>query len=135
MDSSLYFDIGICFLSKGQTINSDYCNCIIGSIGCRNKVKEASDGKENGLFHQDNVPIRKSIKTIVKWNELQVELLSTPYSPDLAPSTFYLFADLKKILPDGVLHIMRPNTKASLSVFGQIKYQLCFILSFIVHNR
>ena len=39
------------------------------------------------------------MKTMVKLNDLRFELLSHPlYSPDLAPSEFYLFADLKKML-------------------------------------
>jgi hypothetical protein len=37
-------------------------------------------------FHQDNAPVDKSIKT------------TAPYSPDLAPSDFFLFADLKRML-------------------------------------
>lgn len=35
----------------------------------------------------------------MKLNDLRFELLPhPPYSPDLAPSDFYLFADLKKML-------------------------------------
>jgi [histone H3]-lysine36 N-dimethyltransferase SETMAR len=51
------------------------------------------------LFHQDNAPCHKSIKTTAKWHELGYELLfHPPYSPDLAPSDFILFADLKRML-------------------------------------
>ena len=51
------------------------------------------------LFHQDNAPCHKSLATMPKLNELSFELLPhPPYSPDLAPSDYYLFADLKKIL-------------------------------------
>ena len=36
---------------------------------------------------------------MAKLNELSFELLPhPPYSPDLAPSDYYLFADLKKML-------------------------------------
>ncbi|CAH2106941.1 unnamed protein product [Euphydryas editha] len=36
---------------------------------------------------------------MAKFHELGFELLShPPYSPDLAPSDFFLFSDLKKIL-------------------------------------
>ena len=55
--------------------------------------------KEKPLFQQDNAPVHKSMKTMVKLNDLRFELLPhPPYSPDLAPSDFYLFADLKKML-------------------------------------
>ena len=51
------------------------------------------------LFHQDNAPCHKSLATMAKLNELSFELLPhSPYSPDLAPSDYYLFEDLKKML-------------------------------------
>jgi [histone H3]-lysine36 N-dimethyltransferase SETMAR len=50
-------------------------------------------------FHQENVPCHKSIETTAKMYELGYELLPyPPYSPDLAPLDFILFADLKKML-------------------------------------
>ena len=53
--------------------------------------------KKKVLFHQDNAPSHKSLATMAKLNELSFELLPHPlYSPDLAPSDYYLFADLKK---------------------------------------
>jgi [histone H3]-lysine36 N-dimethyltransferase SETMAR len=52
--------------------------------------------KKEVLFHQDNALCHKSIKTMAKLHELGYELLPhPPYSPDLAPSDFFLFADLK----------------------------------------
>ena len=51
------------------------------------------------LFHQDNAPCHKSLATMAKLNELSFELLPhPPYSPDLAPSDYYLFIDLKTML-------------------------------------
>ena len=39
------------------------------------------------------------MKTMVNLNELSFELLyHLPYSPDLAPSDYWLFADLKKMV-------------------------------------
>ena len=41
----------------------------------------------------------RRVKTMAKLSELGYELLPHPlYSPDLAPSDYWLFADLKKIL-------------------------------------
>ena len=41
----------------------------------------------------------RRVKTIAKLSELGYELLPhPPYSPDLAPSDYWLFADLKKML-------------------------------------
>jgi transposase len=55
--------------------------------------------KKKVLFHQDNRLCHKSIKTTAKLHELGYELLPfSPYSPDLASSDLFLFADLKKML-------------------------------------
>ena len=55
--------------------------------------------KKKILFHQDNAPAHTAQKTITKITELKYELLQhPPYSPDLAPSDFWLFPHLKKFL-------------------------------------
>ena len=55
--------------------------------------------KEQIIFQQDNAPCHKSMKTMAKLSELGYELLPhPPYFPDLAPSDYWLFADLKKML-------------------------------------
>ena len=69
-------------------------------IECRNQEKTASDAKEKKkvLFHRDNAPCHKSMKTMVKLNELRLELLPHPsYSADLVPSDYQLFANIKKM--------------------------------------
>ena len=63
--------------------------------------KEQPEMKKKVLFHQDNAPCHKLIATMAKLPELHFELLSHPsYSPDLAPSNYWLFADLKRMLPE-----------------------------------
>jgi [histone H3]-lysine36 N-dimethyltransferase SETMAR len=48
---------------------------------------------------KDNALCHKSIKMTAKLHELGYELLPHPlYSPDLAPSDLFLFADLKRML-------------------------------------
>ena len=87
------------FFSKGQMINSDYYIALLDRLEDAIKKKRPYMAKEKPLFQQDNAPVHKSIKTMVKLNDLRFELLPhPPYSPDLAPSDFYLFADLKKML-------------------------------------
>ena len=55
--------------------------------------------KKKVLFHQGNAPCHKSLATMAKLNELSFELLPhPPYSLDMAPSDYYLFVDLKKML-------------------------------------
>jgi [histone H3]-lysine36 N-dimethyltransferase SETMAR len=52
--------------------------------------------KKKVLFHQDDAPCHK---TMAKLHELGYELLPyLPYSPDLAPSDFFLIADIRRML-------------------------------------
>ena len=74
------------YLEKGETINR-----YIGHLmRLKNEIgeKRLQMKKKKVLFHQDNAPC-----------ELSFELLPhPPYSPNLVPSDYYLFADLKKML-------------------------------------
>lgn len=96
--TSVFWDangiIFIDYLEKGKTINSDYYMVLLDRLKKRPHMK-----KKKVIFHQDNAPCHKSIKTMTKFNELGFQLLPhPPYSPDLAPSDYWLFADLKKML-------------------------------------
>ena len=55
--------------------------------------------KKKIIFHQDNAPCDKSMKTMAKLSELGYKFLPhPPYSSDLDPNDYWLFADLKKML-------------------------------------
>ena len=55
--------------------------------------------KKKLLFLQDNASYHKSMKAMLKLYELSFELLPRPpYSPNLAPNDYWLFADLKRKL-------------------------------------
>ena len=65
----------------------------------RNRKKTATNEKEKILFHQDNASCHKSIAMMAKLHGLHFELFPHPhYSSDLAPSGYWLFADLKRML-------------------------------------
>ena len=85
------------YLEKGETINSDYYMALLDRLSAEIKKKRPDMQKKKVLFHQDNAPCHKSMKTMVKLNELSFELLPhPPYFLNLAPSDYWLFADLKK---------------------------------------
>lgn len=85
-------------LEKGKTVNCEYYIPIFGGHEGRNCEKMAPNAKEKVLFHQDNALCHKSLVTMAKLHVLKFELLPhPPYSPDLAPNDYYLFADLKKM--------------------------------------
>jgi len=101
--ASVFWDangvIFIDYLQKGTTINSDYYCALLDRLKTEIAKKRPHLQKKKVLFHQDNAPCHKSMKTMAKLNELRFELLThPPYSPDLAPSDFFLFSDLKRML-------------------------------------
>ena len=77
------------FLPKGQMINSDYYIALLDRLEDAIKKKRPHMAKKKPLFQQDNALVHKSMKTMVKSNDLRSELLPHPlYSPHLTPSDF-----------------------------------------------
>ncbi|EGI59173.1 Mariner Mos1 transposase [Acromyrmex echinatior] len=55
--------------------------------------------KKKVLYHHDNAPSHTFLKAMVKLDQLRFKLVAhPPYSPDLAPSDYYLFSNLKRWL-------------------------------------
>lgn len=87
------------YLEKGKTINSDYYCELLDRLKDEYTKKRSYLSKKKPIFLQDNAPAHKSVKTMAKLHELRFELLPhPPYSPDLAPSDYYLFPNLKRWL-------------------------------------
>ena len=87
------------YIEKGKTIIIER---YVGQLmRLKNEIgeKRLQMKKKIVLFPQDNAPCHKSLAAMAKLNELKFELLPhPPYSPDLAPRVYYLFADLKEML-------------------------------------
>ncbi|MCU7903102.1 MAG: transposase [Candidatus Thiodiazotropha sp. (ex Lucinoma aequizonata)] len=67
----------------------------------RSNIKAKRRGKltKGVLFHQDNAPAHKSVVAMAALHDCGFELIGhPPYSPDLAPSDFHLFPNMKKEL-------------------------------------
>ncbi|GFY03386.1 mariner transposase [Trichonephila clavipes] len=87
------------YLEKGKTIHSEYYMVFLDQLNEKIKKKCTQMQKKKVLFHQGNAPCDKSMKMMVKLDELLFELLShPPKGPDLAPNDYWLFADLKRML-------------------------------------
>ncbi len=87
------------YLDRGHTITGVYYAGLIKKL--REVIKEKRRGKLTAgvLFHQDNAPPHKSHVAMAAISDAGFELLDhPPYSPDLAPSDFHLFPNLKKEL-------------------------------------
>ena len=101
--ASVFWDadgiIMVHYHEKGETITANvFCDLLV-------KLKEALKSKRRGklrsgvLFHMDNAPAHKARKTLDLLADLGFEIMSRPpYSPDLAPSDYFLFPKLKSFL-------------------------------------
>lgn len=82
------------YLQKGKTINSEYYVQLLIKLKKEIALKRPGMQKKKTLFHQVNAPAHRSMATMAKLQELHFELLPhPPYSPDLAPSDYYLLSD------------------------------------------
>lgn len=88
--------IFIDFLQKGKTINGEYYASLLDQLNKEIKTKRPHLAKKKILFHHDNAPAHSSAIATAKLVELRYEVLPhPPYSPDLAPSDYYLFPNMK----------------------------------------
>jgi histone-lysine N-methyltransferase SETMAR len=87
------------FLPRGTTMTGQYYAALLGRL--REAVKKERRGKlsRGVLLLHDNAPPHTSHFSTSAIYECGFEILQhPPYSPDLAPSDFHLFANLKKAL-------------------------------------
>lgn len=91
--------IFIDYLQKGKTITGAYYASLLDKLSKEIEEKRPHLKKKKILFHQDNAPVHTCKVSAAKMAELKFEILPhPPYSPDLAPSDFFLFPNLKKWL-------------------------------------
>ena len=87
------------YLQKGHTVNGEYYANLLRQL--REAIKSKRPGKltKGPLLHQDNAPAHKSVIAMAAVHDCGFELIEhPPYSPDLAPSDYFLFPNLKKHL-------------------------------------
>ena len=98
--ASVFWDIlFIDYLEKVWTINSEYYIAL--SVYLKEEIaKKQPKMKKKVLVQQDNARCHMSIAMRAKLHELHLELHPhPPYCPDVAPSDYWLFADIKRMLP------------------------------------
>lgn len=101
--ASVFWDskgvIMVDFLGKGETINADYYCTLIRRLREEIKIKRPGMLSKKVLYHQDNARVHTAAKSLATIHDCGFELLPhPPYSPDLAPSDFHMFPNLKKHL-------------------------------------
>lgn len=91
--------IFIDYLEKGKTITGKYYSALLDRLSDEIKEKRSHLQKKKVLFHHENTPAHTSVTAMAKFNQLRWELFPHPaYSPDLAPSDYHLFPNLKRWL-------------------------------------
>ena len=106
--ASVFWDsegiIMIDYLAKGETVTSEYYVRLLHKLRAEIKSKRRGKLQKTVLFLQDNAPVHKAARSLAAIRENGFEVLEhPPYSPDLAPSDYFLFAHLKKKLR-GTVH-------------------------------
>jgi [histone H3]-lysine36 N-dimethyltransferase SETMAR len=87
------------YLEKGSKITGKYYRASLDQLVDAIKEKRPHLKKIKVRFLQNNAPVHTALDTSLKLREIHFELVDhPPYSPDLAPSDFYLFPNLKKWL-------------------------------------
>jgi len=96
------------YLPKGQTINKEYYSSLL--VQLKDILKEKRHGKvtKGVLFLHGNALAHQALATQKKLSYLGFQCLDhPPYSPDLAPSDYHLFPELKKNWKFAIFHLMR----------------------------
>lgn len=87
------------YLPKGQTINGEYYVDLLDKLDTAIRKKRPHLAKKKIIFQHDNARPHTCALTTAKLAKLKYDILPhPPYSPDLAPSDYYLFPKLKKEL-------------------------------------
>ena len=87
------------YFQKGKTIKGEYYAKLLRELRHTIKSKRPEKLKKGVLLYQDSTPALKSLVAMSVVHDCGFELIDhPPYSPDLAPSDYFLFPNLKKHL-------------------------------------
>ncbi|GFV60578.1 histone-lysine N-methyltransferase SETMAR [Trichonephila clavipes] len=89
-------------LKQGETINVDlYCNQLDKLNAAIKEKRPALASRKGIMFHHNSAQPHTVMVTQQKLNALGWEVLGHPlYSPDIAPSDYYVFKYLQNFITD-----------------------------------
>ncbi|KFM57872.1 Mariner Mos1 transposase, partial [Stegodyphus mimosarum] len=107
-------------LKQGKTINVDlYCNQLDKLNAAIKEKRPALASRKGIVFHHDNARPPTAMVTQQKLNTLGWEVLSHPrYSPDIAPSDYYLFRSRQNYLAGKKFKSFESVSKAVADYFN-----------------
>jgi histone-lysine N-methyltransferase SETMAR len=98
------------FLEEGSAILEKYCVTLLDELKKELISKRCGKLSKGILFLQDNANPHKAVITHQKLADLHFEVLKhSGYSPDLAPSNYYLFPNLEKHFKGSFLALRGPH--------------------------
>ena len=116
------------FVPTGQTVNQVYYLEVLKRL--REKVRRKRPelfASNSWILRHDNTPAQTALSVREFLATKQITVLENPaYSPDLAPSDFFLFPKIKEILKGRHFDDIRSNTTADLNAIPQDQFQNCF---------
>lgn len=120
---TVFWDAGgvllVDFLEQGRTINGDYYASLLVQLRAAIIQKRRGKISKGVRLLQDNAPAHKSRVAVSKAVDCGFELLPhPPYSPDLAPSDYHLFPNMKKQLRGRVFADNEETIAAVLDVLN-----------------
>lgn len=87
------------YLKKGSTITGEYYASLLHRLRDSIKIKRRGKLTRGVLLLHDNAPVHKSRHARAAVADCSFEEIEhPPYSPDLAPSDYFLFSNLKKYI-------------------------------------
>jgi len=96
------------YLSKGQIINAEYYSSLLVQLNDILKEKRRGNFTKGVLFVRDNAPAHRALANQKKLAYLGIQYFDhPPYSPDLAPSDYHLFPELKKAIENSPFFVRR----------------------------
>ncbi|GFW05876.1 mariner Mos1 transposase [Trichonephila clavipes] len=122
---SVWWDFkGIVFLPDNTTINSEvYCHQLDKLNDALKQKRTQLINRKGVVFHQDNARSHTSLVTRQKLLQLEWDTMQhLPYSPDLAPSDYYLFRSPQNFL-DGKTFTSNEEVNNHLDQFFASKDQ------------
>ena len=119
------------FVSTGQTVNQDYYLEVLKRLREKGRRKWSKIfANKLWILHHDNAPAHTALSVREYLTTKQITVLEHPaFSPDLAPSDFFLFPKIKEILKGRYFDDtddIRSNTTAGLKAIPQKHFQNCF---------
>ena len=119
------------FIPTGQTVNQVYYLEVLGRLHEKVRRKRPELFANNSwILHHDNAPAHTELSVREFLATKQIIVLKHPaYSPNLAPSDFFLFPKIKEILKGRNFDDsddIRSSTTDALKAIPQNQFQNCF---------